>query len=73
MCVVWHRRHGSPGDELIMDEQVDVSGVDALEAACVATPGCAGFNTDGWLKNASCTPTSWTASTCDLVRECAHR
>ena len=25
----------------------------ALEAACVATPGCAGFNTNGWLKRQS--------------------
>jgi len=54
----WWRYPGADCDGVQYDlgRSCDGADVAACEATCAAAPGCAGFNTRGVLKNASCGP-----------------
>ena len=54
----WWRYPGADcvGVQYNLSGSCDGADVAACEATCAATPGCAGFNTLGVLKNASCGP-----------------
>merc|ERR1719443_1614469 len=47
-------------------KRIPEAGPDALEAACSADPGCAGFNTDGYLKSAIAAEDQWVSTKGDL-------
>ena len=54
----WWRFPGADcdGAQYDLGRSCDGADVGACEAACAALPGCAGFNTHGVMKNASCGP-----------------
>jgi hypothetical protein len=49
----------SAGGDLVLRKDI-ANNIDALKQACILTPGCIGFTTDGVLKKSLADPTKFT-------------